>query len=413
MTNDYTIISEPSDRVISAFNSSCIFKVKPPTATGCVLQNASGTLVMYCDLFPVLRKIGDSVYVQTGIHKGFHTITRILTNTAFEVGTLPLFTGNLTNQTVISANNKGIQVRRYTSTTATAVLSIDPPYEVQGEVGVDGIITVDVIDVLASFFSKTVEPVLPLTASASVEWSVFSGFDVKVNSSQSEYIYTALRSSIEQSEVNTLVSTGQPIAEYVIASDNATMAYDKIVYGTNYFYVARAVVNCEYNDSNFRLLETGYYRLLENVLGARLLETDPNASYVNECHEWDCCADKCIVWLNRSGGWQNYYFCTKNVSEVQKKQTVNDYKRFDRHRINFVETDSYEEVTVETGIIPKEHLNVLRSLALCIVAYELNGSTLTRINIVANDFEYFNSREKIVERTMKYTRTKELFTQTI
>jgi hypothetical protein len=135
----------------------------------------------------------------------------------------------------------------------------------------------------------------------------------------------------------------------------------------------------------------------------------------------ECCPSLNIVWLNRIGGFQNYIFNgKKQVFEIEEGENET-FKTQNLSLKNSQITDVYRGVIVNTGIVPREHLSYLESLRNSIQAWVYDEELpsyfdfqsrfvpiiLDRETMVVND-----TKEKLVERSVRFLIAKELKIQT-
>lgn len=133
----------------------------------------------------------------------------------------------------------------------------------------------------------------------------------------------------------------------------------------------------------------------------------------------DCCNSINIVWLNREGGRENFIFTgRRQIFEVEEGEAI-EFKTSNLTRKNAQIENIYNAVIVNTGDIPKEHLVKLASLRSSIQAWvytELPGYIdfserfspilIDRESIIIND-----TREKIIQRSVRFIVAKEVVTQ--
>ena len=133
----------------------------------------------------------------------------------------------------------------------------------------------------------------------------------------------------------------------------------------------------------------------------------------------DCCNSLNIVWLNREGGYENFIFTgRRQIYEVTEGESI-EFKTSNLTRKNAQIENIYNAVVVNTGDIPKEHLVKLASLRSSIQAWvylelpgyidfteRLSPILLDRESIIIND-----TREKIIQRSVRFIVAKEVVTQ--
>lgn len=133
----------------------------------------------------------------------------------------------------------------------------------------------------------------------------------------------------------------------------------------------------------------------------------------------DCCNSINIVWLNREGGFENYIFTgRRQIFEVEEGEAI-EFKTSNLTRKNAQIENIYNAVVVNTGDIPKEHLIKLASLRSSIQAWvytELVGyidftERLTPILIDRQSIIVNDTREKIIQRSVRFIVAKEVVTQ--
>lgn len=133
----------------------------------------------------------------------------------------------------------------------------------------------------------------------------------------------------------------------------------------------------------------------------------------------DCCNALNIVWLNREGGYENFIFTgRRQIFEVEEGEAI-EFKTSSLTRKNAQIENIYNAVIVNTGDIPKEHLLKLASLRSSIQAWvytELPGyidfsERLTPILIDRESIIINDTREKIVQRSVRFIVAKEVVTQ--
>ena len=128
------------------------------------------------------------------------------------------------------------------------------------------------------------------------------------------------------------------------------------------------------------------------------------------------CNETLIVWLNREGGWSQFYFTGKTTYEVQipdgKTYINSDFvlRYFDRSKV-------YKGELLTTGSIPQSALELMESLKYSLQAYKVDYSNpldIKYIPILLQDGDYTKRKtgEKIFDVSVKMIYAQEVTIQT-
>jgi hypothetical protein len=134
----------------------------------------------------------------------------------------------------------------------------------------------------------------------------------------------------------------------------------------------------------------------------------------------DCCPSINIVWINRLGGYENYIFSGKRqVYELEDGEAI-QFKTYNLTKKNAQLNNIYRAVILNTGIIPVEHTTKLESLRNSIQAWVYDDTLpsytdfadrFTPILVDRDSMIIRDTREKIVERTVRFIIAKEIVIQ--
>lgn len=128
------------------------------------------------------------------------------------------------------------------------------------------------------------------------------------------------------------------------------------------------------------------------------------------------CNETLIVWLNREGGWSQFYFTGKTTYEVQipdgKTYINSDFvqRYFDRGKV-------YRGELLTTGDIPVNALDLMESLKYSLQAYKVDYSNpldIKYIPILLQDGDYTKRKtgDKIFDVSVKMIYAQEVTIQT-
>lgn len=116
-----------------------------------------------------------------------------------------------------------------------------------------------------------------------------------------------------------------------------------------------------------------------------------------------------VVWKNRAGGWNNYWFIQDKQYSVDQSEgktyiTKDDEKKWTTRG------DIYDAVTVEQKQIPKSHVDFVRSLRDSIQAYVAtditNPATFVPIMLEEESFNLYSISDEFFGVTFKFTYAK-------
>lgn len=138
-------------------------------------------------------------------------------------------------------------------------------------------------------------------------------------------------------------------------------------------------------------------------------------SCVTELQVRDC-NETLIVWLNREGGWSQFYFTGKTTYNVTipdgKTYTNTDFvqRYFDRSKV-------YTGELLTTGDVPESALDALESLKYSLQAYKVDYSDaldVKYIPVILKDGDYTKRKtgEKIFDVSVNFIYAQEVVIQT-